>query len=239
MPHPLPLPQPALVERSDFGIAEGQFVFLFMFDAASAVDRKNPLAVIRAFRRAFSENDNVTLLVKASRAQSDPEGYAQLQAAASGAKIVIFDEVMSRERALGLVQMCDCYVSLHRSEGFGLTMAEAMALGKPVIATRYSGNLDFMREENSFLVDYAVVPVETSGPNYRCGGGWAEPSVDHAAELMRAVWSDPGSAAERAARGRSSVLAELAPETIGRRMRSRLEQILSGALDAPNCRQHL
>src|SRR5213076_1122404 len=100
----------------------------------------------------------------------------------------IIDRSLSRGELDGLMAACDCYVSLHRSEGFGLTMAEAMYVGKPVIATGYSGNLDFMTPHNSYLVDYEVVAVGEGAAPYPAHAEWAEPSVEHAACLMRHVF---------------------------------------------------
>ncbi|HEV8185540.1 MAG TPA: glycosyltransferase, partial [Chthoniobacterales bacterium] len=228
MPHALVMPPPELIRRSEIGIRDDHYLFLFLFDMSSELERKNPFGLIRAFRRAFLPDEKVTLLLKLVRGELDPAGTARLEAAAGDANIVIVNEVVSRERALGFVKMSDCYVSLHRSEGFGLALAEAMALGKPVISTGYSGNLDFMNAGNSFLVDYTIVPVESEGPNYRCGGRWAEPSEEHAATLIRSVWLDPGMAANTGEQARLDVVAQLATEAIGVRMRSRLREIAAG-----------
>ncbi len=225
MPHALVMPEPETIHRSDLRIPEDHYVFLFMFDVCSELDRKNPFGLLRAYRRAFSPNEKVTLLLKLVRGELDPAATARLSAAAGSANVVIVNQVASRERTLGFVDLCDCYVSLHRSEGFGLTIAEAMALGKPVIATGYSGNLDFMTSENSFLVDHTIVPVETEGPNYRCGGRWAEPSEEHAAALMREVWRDAATAAAKGSKARADVNAQLAPQEVGDRMRKRLLEI--------------
>ncbi|MBA2432387.1 MAG: glycosyltransferase [Chthoniobacterales bacterium] len=225
MPLPLLMEEPETVRRSEIGVAEDAFVFLFMFDMCSELDRKNPLGLIRAFRQAFSADEKVALLLKLVRAELDPAGRARLEEAAAGANVVIVNELASRARTLGFVELCDCYISLHRSEGYGFTMAEAMALGKPVIGTGYSGNVDFMNESNSFLVDYTLVEVETEGPNYQCGGRWAAPSEEHAAALMRSVWKDRATAAARAAQAHRDVTVQLAPEAVGRRMRKRLEEI--------------
>ena len=112
------------------------------------------------------------------------------------------DRVLSREESYGLLNACDAYVSLHRSEGFGLTMAEAMFFGKPVIATAYSGNLDFMSADNSLLIPYEMTPLTLDHPVYRKGNRWAEPSVPAAAEAMRRLVEQPDlarSLGERAA----------------------------------------
>lgn len=225
MPLALSMPKPETLLRGEFGIPEDHFLFLFMFDLCSELERKNPLGLIRAFRRAFSPDEKVTLLLKLLRAELDPDASARLKVAAEKANVVIVNELASRERTLGFVEMCDCYVSLHRSEGFGFTMAEAMALAKPVIATGYSGNIDFMNAENSFLVKSALVPVESQGQNYRYGGRWAEPSEEDAATLMQAVWREPEMAAKKGRRAKVDVVKQLALEAVGSRMRKRLEEI--------------
>lgn len=119
---------------------------------------------------------------------------------------------------------CDCYVSLHRSEGFGLTMAEAMAIGKPVIGTRFSGNVDFMTDENSLLVDCEMTRV---GQNeiYPPDGEWAQPDTEQAARLMRRIYEDPAQAARLGARARQDIARNLSPEATGAAMRERLEQL--------------
>ncbi len=119
----------------------------------------------------------------------------------------------------------DCYVSLHRSEGFGLTLAEAMSLGKPVIATGYSGNVDFMDPGCSYLVDYTLTEVGPGVEIYPAEGIWAEPDLDHAAALMRQVYENPDDAAERAERGRLRIAEQLSPEACGAIARGRLERL--------------
>jgi hypothetical protein len=116
-------------------------------------------------------------------------------------------------------------VSLHRSEGFGLTMAEAMYLGKPVIATAYSGNLDFMTDENSYLVDYELVPIGADAAPYPPGGEWAEPDVEHAARLMRRVFEDQAESRDRGARAASAIRETHSAATAGARMAERLDVV--------------
>jgi glycosyltransferase involved in cell wall biosynthesis len=120
---------------------------------------------------------------------------------------------------------CDAYVSLHRSEGFGLTMAEAMAIGKPVIGTGYSGNLDFMNAANSYLVEYELGRVGPDCEIYPPEGTWARPSIEHAAELMRRVVERPEEAAAIGARARKDVVRELSAQATGAAMRRRLEEL--------------
>jgi glycosyltransferase involved in cell wall biosynthesis len=137
----------------------------------------------------------------------------------------VIDRSLTGPELQGLMAASDCYVSLHRSEGFGLTIAESMAIGKPVIATGYSGNRDFMNPENSYLVDYVLGRVGADCEIYPPEGEWAEPSVEHAAELMRRVWECPHEAAERGEQASADVARELSPAVTGARMRERLEHV--------------
>jgi hypothetical protein len=213
------------VTRSALHIPESHFVFLFMFDLHSQLHRKNPIAVFRAFREAFREDDNATLLIKTSGGDIHSADLALLRETIRGGNVVLLDELMTRARAYGLIAMSDCFISLHRSEGFGLGLAEAMLMGKPVIATGYSGNLDFMNRENSLLVDYEMVEITEDRPIYTRGNFWAEPSLAHAASLMRDVYEDQDAARSRALRVQPEIERLLSLSAAGERMRARLEQI--------------
>ena len=141
---PVTHPRIKSMPREVLGLPQG-FLFLFMFDYHSIFERKNPLAVIEAFSRAFEPRAGAKLALKCINSADDPASHARLLAAAGEHEDVhIIDGYMSPGENDALIAACDCYVSLHRSEGFGLTPAEAMVLGKPVIATGYSGNLDYM-----------------------------------------------------------------------------------------------
>jgi glycosyltransferase involved in cell wall biosynthesis len=213
------------VSRIDLGIPHDHYVFLFMFDMYSEIERKNPLAVIRAFRAAFDRSEKTSLVIKVSRGHADPTGLERLETAARDAGVILVDRVVSRECAYGFIEMSDCFVSLHRSEGFGLGLAEAMLLGKPAIATGYSGNLSFMNSGNSFLVDYKLIEIAQSGPIYPKGSFWAEPSEEQAAERMREVFSNREQAALLGARAKSEMREKLSLKAAGRRMLERIQQI--------------
>ena len=213
------------VPRAGFGIAPDRYVFLFMFDMLSEFERKNPLAVVQAFRAAFTRDEAATLIVKVSRGSADAAAMERLHAAAHDHNVIIIDESVSRAAAFGYLQMCDCFVSLHRSEGFGLGMAEAMLLGKPVIATGYSGNLAFMHAGNSLLVDHTMTEIGTDGPIYKKGNRWAEPSVEHAAALMRQVFEHRDEAAQLGSIARAELSEKLALRSAGQRMAERLESV--------------
>ena len=120
---------------------------------------------------------------------------------------------------------CDCYISLHRAEGFGLTMAEAMAMEKPVIATGYSGNMDFMTAENSFLVNHKLVPIAKDHGPYKRGFIWAEPDLEHAAELMRHVYEHREPARKVGMLARRDILATLTPEVVAGRLKAQLDRL--------------
>jgi glycosyltransferase involved in cell wall biosynthesis len=192
MPTAVEFEPPSGMERAYFGLPRDAFVFLFSYDFNSFVARKNPEAVIAAFRQAFSDGvQGVRLLVKSTNGHVFSDRLAELEHAAAGdPRIEVRDGFLSRQEMFGLQNNVDCYVSLHRAEGFGLGMAECMYLGKPVIATGYSGNLDFMNRGNSLLVDYNMVPLHEG--DYMCwrGQSWAEPDVAHAGRLMRQVFDD-------------------------------------------------
>ncbi len=215
------------VPRASLNIPENHLVFLFMFDLHSQIHRKNPIAVFRAFRDAFRGDDRATLLIKTSGGDIHSTDLALLREIIRGNNVLLLDELMTRERAYGLIAMSDCFVSLHRSEGFGLGLAEAMLLGKPVIATGYSGNLDFMNRENSLLVDYEMVAIEEDRPIYTRGNLWAEPSIEHAAAYMRDVYERPDEARARARRAQPEIQRLLSLEAAGKRMRARLQEIMA------------
>ncbi|MBI3465056.1 MAG: glycosyltransferase family 4 protein [Planctomycetes bacterium] len=211
--------------RSQLGLPEDRFLFLFVFAMSSIVERKNPLAVIEAFARAFRGSERVALAIKVLRGDAHPTAFRQLVRAAKKAGVIIIDQVMSREESYALMNACDCYVSLHRAEGLGLTMAEAMLMGKPVIATGYSGNLSFMTPSNSLLVDYRLVPIRTFTPPYSKGSLWAEPSVEHAARCMQWAYSHRHEARALGARAQSELRSLFSPEAAGQRMSDRLQHI--------------
>ena len=205
-PLPVIAPEPPTLTRSELGIPDDRFVFLFVFDFFSTLERKNPLGLVEAFTRAFPEPGHPLLYLKSINGDRDPANLQRLQAAIGGRPdIVLSDGYVSGERLASLTAACDCYVSLHRSEGFGLTIAEAMSLGKPAIATGYSGNLAFMDEGSSFLVPYALTELDQAVGPYPAGTVWADPDLEVAAELMCKVVADPEQAGERGEAGRAAV----------------------------------
>lgn len=223
----VPVHMPAIVPRSreELGLPEG-FLFLFSFDYLSVFTRKNPLALVEAFTRAFTPGEGPSLVLKCINHEHDPANHERLvRAAAERDDVHVLDRYLSPGEKDGLTAACDCYVSLHRSEGLGLGMAEAMYQGKPVIATGYSGNLDFMTEHNSLLVDYRLVPIGAGAPPYPADGEWAEPDVEHAARLMRLVHDDPAAAAALGERAAQDIRQTHSPAVAGELMNERLEHL--------------
>jgi glycosyltransferase involved in cell wall biosynthesis len=220
----LALPEFARLPRRFFDLPEKKHLVLFSFDMGSVMERKNPLGLIEAFRRAFRSDDRAHLCIKVSRGEFHPEDLAKLQRACRAIGATLLDRVLIREEALALMACTDCYASLHRAEGFGLGMAESMLLGTPTIGTAYSGNLDFMNRENSFLVNATPTPIKNVPP-YPVGSLWAEPDLDHAATLLRQIYDDRDHAREIAQQAQREVARLLSVDAAGQRMVNRLTEI--------------
>ncbi len=227
MPLAVHVTPPPHVDRAFFHLPEDVFLFLFSFDFASFRSRKNPEAIIEAFVAAFPEGtEPVALVIKTLAHEHYAEELAFLKRlAASDPRIRVMDIVLSHEEIAGLTNVCDCYVSLHRSEGFGRGMAEAMHLGKPVIATGYSGNVDFMTPATSCLVDYSLVPVKDGEYPHSEGQVWAEPDVAQAAEYMRRLSTERPYAANLGREARRHLVSKFSTEAVGHRIRKRLFEL--------------
>jgi glycosyltransferase involved in cell wall biosynthesis/SAM-dependent methyltransferase len=225
MPIGVNIPPAPERSRADLELPEG-FLFLFVYDLFSILERKNPLGLIDAFKRAFAPGEGPTLVLKSINGDRQPGELARVRNAAAGRDdILVVDRYLSLEDKSALMQSCDCYVSLHRSEGFGLTMAEAMGRGKPVIATAYSGNVDFMTEENAYLVPYELAEIPEGCWPYPAGSQWADPDLDAAAAAMRRVVQDRDDAEAKAALGRDDILRDYTPERTAAFVTGRLDEI--------------
>lgn len=217
---------PSTNSKSRFNL-DNKFTYLFCFHFYSMMERKNPLAIVEAFQKAFPENNDVQLVIK-SHGGSEYQHQLDkcLKAIKGDSRIRWIDKGMDYLERFDLMNACDCYVSLHRTEGFGLTLAETMLLEKPVIATSYSGNLDFTKDDNSYLCSYKFVKVGPGVPPYPKEGIWADVDIDQAASLMRQVLENPKEAQERAQKGKKFILANHSLEAIGKQMSKRLSEII-------------
>lgn len=235
IPLPLNPVEDSGLQRADFGIQEGKFTFLCTFDFHSWIRRKNPFGVIEAFRIAFpSDRDDVRLLVKSSNGHRHPNEFLQLlNAAAPDRRIVVRDDVIDKAHMHALQRCCDAYVSLHRSEGFGLGMAECMAIGQPVVATRWSGNLEFMNSDNSYLVDFDMVPVKADDYPSAAHQFWAEPNLAQAGKLMRAIADSPLGARALGRQAAADVAKVLSPKLAAEKLAEHLFSVQSNAALVP------
>jgi glycosyltransferase involved in cell wall biosynthesis len=232
MPHAISFNVTPDLKRSQFSLPEGKFLFLMMYDFSSYQERKNPQAALDAFDLAFGgadragKNQDVVLVIKTQNAQFHAADVAALRERLDGRSDVIWiNQTLSRQQVYDLQFLCDALVSLHRSEGYGLAPAEAMFLAKPVIATNWSGNTEFMTQQNSLPVNYTLVKIKKDIGVYRAGQTWAEADVAHAASQMQSIVDDPALYQRIAQAARRTMLEQFSPEVIGQRILARLEYI--------------
>lgn len=227
MPHAIDVEGPSADGRELFGLPRDAFLFLAMYETASVQARKNPEGVVDAFRKAFDgAARDVHLVLKVRGEERRPgERQALREALAEDRRIHLIEGSLERRELTALEAACDAFVSLHRAEGFGLPLAECMFLGKPVVATNWSGNVDFANEATACAVSYELKRLEKDEPPYRKGEVWAEPDLDHAASLMRRLVDDEAFRRSIANAGRQRIRNRFSPEAVGDRMGRRLEAI--------------
>lgn len=230
MPPVVQLSASAAVSRAELGLPEDRYLFLAMFDTNSVLQRKNPLGVLRAFKRAFPPGSEarVALVMKFNNPdyrqpllQSVREEMAGLE------NVFILDRIMTRAEVTSLLKACDCFVSLHRSEGFGLGPAEAMLLGKPAIITNWSGSVDYMTDDNSIAIDYELVKLGQDYGPYKAHQSWAEPDLDQASYWMKKLISDPSLGPRLGHHARRTIEDQFSPQTVGKLIHDRLQEIRS------------
>jgi glycosyltransferase involved in cell wall biosynthesis len=225
VPPAVRLATPPADARARAGLAGSDFLFLTILDALSVPERKNPIGAVRAFARAFPGRSNALLRVQVRNAERIPGLLDALRKAGETARVSISDATLPRADLEALLAACDAYVSLHRSEGFGLPIAEAMALGKPVIATDYSGSADYLEEATGFPVRWTYGELQTTTRDYEQGTRWAEPDEDHAARLLRRVFEEREEGERRGDAARRRIAQLYGPDIVGRRIASRLEDL--------------
>lgn len=220
------MPEGIVEDRKRWGFPEDVTVFFVGFDPSSDIERKNPWAAVHAFQQAFDDRDDVLLVIRLHAWSPDPKHVRAAEeledSVAACDNIRIMRDKLPYADVMSLYASCDVLVSTHRSEGLGLPLMEAMSFGKVGLATGWSGNLDFMNPDNSRLIDYTLVPMQASHSAYaaevgRPGQVWAEPSIDHAAQLMRELAEFP--------QLRARLGAQAAKD-----MQARRDDLLSGAV---------
>lgn len=229
MPVPLTFEAPPAAPRSVFGLPARTFLFFFAFDYLSFVGRKNPLALVRAFKAAFrkgGDRHEVALVIKTLNAEAAPEeGRALREALRDDPDVILIERTLSREETLQLIQSCDAVASLHRSEGLGLLIAEAMALGKPVVSTDYSATTELVSPRTGWPVDFKLVPVRDGEYAFPSGQVWAEPDEAHAAWQLRRVFQERDEAQRRVTAARSHLETQFGVNACANRLRGRLTEL--------------
>jgi len=229
MPPAIEVNDPKDYGRDYFKLPTFSFIFLFVFDFKSYFSRKNPIDSIRAFKKAFPVGDEkVCLVIKSMDGDKYPKELARLRREAEAdPRILLIDKIFSFDELLGLIKACDSFISLHRSEGIGLCLAQSMLLGKPVIATNYSGNTDFTLPDNACLVDYKLIQVKRG--EYPLGEDqlWAQPDVAHAANYMCKLVKDSRYRDTIAKAGQVYIRTYHNSQAVGKIYRDRLEKLFS------------
>ena len=222
VPLPITRPAPSNLTRTDFGIPMDRFAVLTAFDLQSGRVRKNPEGAIEAFRRAFPDPDAAHLVLKVTGASGAPRDADKLRALIAGMRnVTLLDHFLPAADLSALIGQCDTLLSLHRAEGLGLFLAEAMWLGRPIVATGWSGVLQLIDDSHAMLVRYQKAPVRPGdypwAPN---GAQWAEPDLEHAAECLRRLAADPALRIELGRRSLDKAQAEFDPEVFRRNARA-------------------
>ncbi len=226
MPHAIAFERPAKPDRARFGLPPDKFLFLVLYDLNSYSVRKNPAAAVAAFRSSGLAGRGAALVIKIQNVAENPADYAALQEAVRDLPgTVLLAGTLPRREVYQLEAACDCFVSLHRSEGFGLAIAESMYLGKPVIATDWSATAEYVNERTGCPVRYTLAAIDQTRGPYTKGQLWAEPDVAHAAAWMQRLFTDPALARQLGAAGRAAIEERFSPAVIGARYRRRLESI--------------
>ena len=222
----MPVPLSITTLRARFNLPANKFLFLTLFDLNSYAARKNPHGAIEAFRRSGLAGGGAALVLKVQNVSGNEHDFAALHAAVRDLPGTVFiTDTLSRADIYALEAACDCFVSLHRSEGFGLAVAECMALGKPVISTDWSATAEFVTRDNGCPVRAQLVTLEKSHGPYAKGATWAEADQAHAAECMKKLFTDRALAARLGVAARATIAERFSPAVIGARYRKRLEAI--------------
>ena len=228
VPHAIPGTAASVVNREAMGLPEDAYVFLTAADLDSFISRKNPIGAIHAFQKAFppiSATKGPFLLVKCHGKGKRNDRERLKAAIGSDPRIRLIDRTLPPEENASLKACCDAFISLHRSEGFGLNLAESMALGKPVIATDYGGSTDFLDETTGFPLGYQLRSLQPGEYPHGETSRWAEPDLDEAVRVMRLLVSDPALGARVGAFAAEQITARFSLNCVGALMAKRLTEL--------------
>lgn len=236
IPHPVDVKFDCLLNRSYFNLPDSAFIFYFPFDFRSYITRKNPFMLLHVFEKIFESHphQDIFLLIKVigeTSSESAIENYSELEDVIKKSmfrnRVRLIKGFLSENEKNNLLRLSDCLVSLHRSEGFGLSLAESMLLGKPVIATEFSGNLDFMKPTNSFLVDYKLIPLQENDYPESAGQEWAEPDEKQAIDHINRLLESPQLGKQIGSQASFDIRLGLSYVSIGNLMMERIRAIES------------
>lgn len=225
IPYALAMPECGGYTREHFGLPNDKTLFLCMYDCNSTMERKNPMGVIRTFKQAFSGDDNgVGLVIKVNNPQK--QDLQLLKAELEGyPNTWLIPEVLDKAEVNALIASADVFVSLHRAEGFGLVMAEAMLLGTPVITTNWSSNTEFMNSNVACMVDYNLITIQQDYGQYKAGNRWADPNIKQAADFMKKLNASEAFRAELAAKAKAHIQEHLSPDKAAVLIKDRITEI--------------
>ena len=225
VPYCIETPYDETLTRADFGLDEDDFLVLMMYDSNSYASRKNPRAAIDAFREAFGEKpEKAKLVIKISNPQ--PEDIAFVEERVTPGSYILMTERLERRKMNSLIRLCDVFLSLHRSEGFGLVLAEAMSLGTATVATNWSANTEFMPEGTACLVDWKPVPVGSAYQYEQEGLTWADADAHQAAGYLRRLKDEPEYREEIVRAGQAYIREALSVRKCAERIAARLDGII-------------
>jgi len=232
--HAVSVPSNLESNREKYGLPDDKFIYLVMADSMSSLNRKNPFVAIDVFKKSFGNNPDVLLVIKIQNLTFNREALEDIVVAIKGIEnIVLIDRSLTIYEKWEFINSIDCLISLHRSEGYGLVLAESMALGKPVIATNWSGNTDFTTTTNSFLANYELVPCQDPYGVYdQVNAQWADISSAEAKRLMELVYENPSLRKDIAENARQYMLTHASPGQVGNRMSKKLDGLLGASLES-------
>ena len=228
IPYAVTAPFDPRFDRNYFGLPDNQFLFLMMFDSGSVMERKNPLGTIEAFKRAFGRNNKkVGIVIKINELEQSEKDIEYIHSVLDGYdNIYIICKTLTKPEINSLTKCVDVFVSLHRAEGFGLVLAEAMLLGTPTIATNWSANTEFMNAAVACMVDYQMITLEKDLPPFKKGYQWADADIDQAAFYMKKLYEEPAFYAHIKEAAAVYVRERLSMQRSADLVRKRLKEIL-------------